>query len=734
MPASRTISKKPARKPPKKAAKKPARKLAAKSTAKGRRPRPPVAEQRPTTRSVHGIELHDEYAWLRADNWQEVLRNPDALPKDIRKLVDAENEYVQGVLGHTKKLQAKIKRELRGRIKEDDAGVPVPDGPFAYFDRYRTGGEHSIFCRKPRQGGDSFGKTQVLLDGDKLAKGKKFFDLGDVMYSPDHKLLAWSYDDKGSEYFTIRVRDIATGKDLPDVVTDTDGDVIWQRDCRAFYYTRFDDTHRPYRIYRHVLGTDSANDVLVFEDADPRYFLTISETQSGRFATIDMNDHDSTEVWLLDLTSAKAKPTLIQKRMRKIQYDVLDWGRSLFILTNADKAEDFKIVEASIEAPGIENWQDVVPHRPGCLVGEFIAFKRHLVRTELEAGLPRIVIRDIRSGREHAIAFEEEAYDLQLDDVAEYDTDVIRFAYSSMTTPWSIYDYNMVTRERVLRKRQKIPSGHDPKKYMSRRIFATSHDGAKVPISVLYAKTTKLDGSAPLVLNAYGAYGESYEASFSTGRFSLVDRGFVVAIAHVRGGTDCGWNWYENGKLAKKANTFHDFVAAAKHLAAEGFTSQGQIVGIGRSAGGLMIGAVANMAPELFAGLIAGVPFVDTLNTMLDDSLPLTPPEWLEWGNPIKSKKQFEAIRAYSPYDNIRSQHYPAILALSGLSDPRVTYWEPMKWVARLRQRMSGGGPILLKTNTDAGHGGAAGRLERLDDIAFEYAFILWCTGSPEAH
>lgn len=694
-----------------------------------RRPRPPLAPALMTRREVHGVTLEDEYAWIRADNWQEVLRDPAVLPKPIRKLIDAENAYVEAVLGHTRKLQTKIRKELRGRIKEDDAGVPVPDGPFAYFEKYRTGGEHPVYCRRPREGG----RMQVLLDGDKLAKGKKFFDQGSVVYSPDHKLLAWSYDDKGSEYFTLRVRDIATGKDLPDIVVDTDGDVIWRQDCKAFYYTLYDSTHRPYRIYRHVLGTDSAQDTLIFEDADPRYFLNISETQSGRFATIDMNDHDSTESWLLDLTKADARPRLIQKRRRKMQYEVLDWGKTLFILTNTDKAEDFKIVEAPIEAPGMENWHDVVPHRPGCLIDEIAVFKRHMVRAELEDGLPRIVIRDIRSGREHAIAFDEEAYDLQIDEVAEYDTDVIRFAYSSMTTPWSVYDYNMVTRERVLRKRQKIPSGHNPKKYVSRRIFATSHDGARVPVSVLYAKDTPLDGSAPLVLNAYGAYGESYEASFSTGRFSLVDRGFVIAIAHVRGGTDCGWDWYEQGKLRRKANTFHDYIAAARHLAAEKFTSIGQIVGIGRSAGGLMIGAAANMAPEIFAGLIAGVPFVDSLNTMLDDTLPLTPPEWLEWGNPMKNAKDFEAIRAYAPYDNVRSQYYPPILALSGLSDPRVTYWEPTKWVARLRARMSGGGPILLKTNTDAGHGGAAGRLERLDDVAFEYAFILWCTGQQEA-
>lgn len=702
-----------------------AKKPPIKAARKTRRPRPPAAAQKTESRTVHGVKIVDEYAWLRAPNWQEVLREPKKLPKDIRKLIDAENKYAADVLADTKRLQSKIKKELRGRIKEDDSEVPVPDGPFAYFERYRTGGEHSIFCRMPREGG----RKQVLLDGDKLAKGKKFFDLGDISYSPDHKLLAWSADEKGSEFFKLRVRDIATGKDLADSIESCDGDAVWRHDSRAFFYTVFDENHRPWRIYRHDLGTKNEDDKLIYEDSDPRYFLNLAETQSGRYATVDIGDHDSSECWLLDLTARDARPTLIQKRRKAVQYECEDWGDKLFIHTNADGADDFKIVEAPISAPQAKNWKDVIPHRAGVLIQEMAVFKRHLVRTELENGSPRIVIREIKSGKEHAIAFDEECYDLQIDSVAEFDTNVIRFAYSSLTTPWSVYDYNMVTRERTLRKRQKIPSGHRPSKYKSERIFATSHDGAKVPVSLLYAKSTKLDGSAPLLLQAYGAYGTHYEASFSANKFSLVDRGFVVAIAHVRGGTDCGWGWYKAGKLAKKANTFHDFVAVGRHLAAQNYTSVGQIVGVGRSAGGLLIGAAANMAPELFAGLVAGVPFVDALNTMLDDTLPLTPPEWLEWGNPATSRKAFDTILAYSPYDNIKAQYYPPMLVLSGLSDPRVTYWEPTKWVARLRNRMSGGGPILLKTNTDAGHGGAGGRLERLDDIAFEYAFILWCTG-----
>ena len=687
--------------------------------------KPPVARKQPRRMRVHGKLLRDDYAWLRADNWQEVLRNAKALPKDIRAYLEAENAYTQAMTAHLKPLQRKLTRELRARIKEDDESVPVKDGPYAYFDKYREGGEHPLVCRKPRVGG----RTTILLDGDKLAKGKKFFDFSSAVHSPDHKLMAWSFDDKGSEYFSIRVRDLATGKDLEDLIPDTDGDATWALDGKSFFYTLLDENHRPYRVCRHDVGTPLGADDVVFEDADPRWMIGVNESQSGRYATIDVSGHDSSEVWLLDLAHPKAKPRLIEKRRKGHEYEAEDHGNLLYILTNADRAEDYKIVTAPISDPSRKNWKDLVPHKRGRMLTGLTLFKRHMVRTELEDGLPRIVIHELRTGEEHSITFNEETYDLDLDEVAEFDTDVIRFAYSSLTTPPEIYDYNMVTRERKLLKRREIPSGHDPSRYISRRIFATSRDGAKVPVSILQAKTTMLDGKAPLVLQAYGAYGNAYEANFGANRFSLVDRGFVFAIAHVRGGTDRGYRWYKNGKMEKKANTFHDFIAAAKCLADENYTSAGQITGIGRSAGGLMIGAVANMAPKLFSTLIAGVPFVDTLNTMLDDTLPLTPPEWNEWGNPARSEKFFEIIRAYSPYDNVKKQNYPAILALGGLSDPRVTYWEPAKWVARLRATRKGGGPVLLKTDMTSGHGGSSGRFERLSEIAFEHAFILWQAG-----
>ena len=685
--------------------------------------KPPIADKRPVATTRHGVKIVDDYAWLRAENWQEVLRDASQLPEEIRSYLDDENTYTNHVLSGTRSLQKKLVREMRGRMVEDDEGVPAEDGPWAYYHRYREGADYPQFCRRPREGG----RGRILLDGDKLADGKKYFDFGDVSHSPNHELLGWSADEAGSEYHTIRVRDLKTGKDLPDTITDTDGDLVWTSNSKAFYYTKLDENCRPLSVYRHRLGTDQAADTLIYREKQTRWHMSLGETQSGRFATIDISDQETSEVRLIDLRKANATAVLIEPRRKKIEYDVEDCGNKLLIITNADRAEDFKIMEAPLTKPGRANWRDVIPYQRGRMITGMSVFKRHMVRTELEDGLPRIIIRELRSGKEHTIAFDEECYDLDLGSVLEFDTDVIRIVYSSLTTPQEIYDYNMKTRDRIVRKRRQIPSGHNPAHYVARRTFATSHDGKKIPVSILHAKKTKIDGTAPLVLNAYGAYGHSYEAAFGANRLSLVDRGFVYAVAHIRGGSDKGRRWYTDGKMNKKKNSFQDFIAAGRHLAAEDYTSEGQIVAIGRSAGGLLMGAVANMAPELFAGVVADVPFVDNINTMCDPNLPLTPPEWLEWGNPIKSAKAFEYMLSYSPYENVAAQRYPAMFIQGGLTDPRVTYWEPAKWTAKLRDRCTGGGPILLYTNMTAGHAGAPGRFESLPDIAMEYAFIIHC-------
>jgi oligopeptidase B len=687
--------------------------------------RPPIAARHPVRNTVHGIERVDDYAWLRADNWQEVMRDPATLAADIRGYLEAENAYTKAEMADTEALQALLFKEMRGRIKEDDSSVPAPDGPFAYATRFLEGAEQPRIVRTPRQGG----AEEVLIDVDALAKGHAYYDLGGADHSPDHALMAWSYDDKGSESYTLKIRDLATGEDLSDEIETTTGGAVWSADSRTLFYTVLDDNHRPCRIYRHRVGTPASEDVLVFEETNPGYFLGIGQTQSARYLVVDSHDHETSELHVIDAEAPEAAPRLIAPRRPAEEYDLDHNGDHFYILTNADGAEDFKIVTAPVSAPGRENWTDLVPHRPGRLILGVTLFKDFMVRLEREGGLPRIVIRALASGEEHAIAFDEEAYSLGLSEGYEFDTTVLRITYSSMTTPLRVYDYDMAARSRVLRKEQEVPSGHDASLYVTRRVFAPAHDGETVPVSLLYRKDTPLDGSAPLLLYGYGSYGITIPASFSTTRLSLVDRGIVYAIAHIRGGKDKGFRWYAEGRREKKENSFRDFIAAGEFLAKEGFTSRGRIVGWGGSAGGMLMGAVANMAPDLFGGIVAEVPFVDVLNTMLDDTLPLTPPEWPEWGNPIASEDAYRTIAAYSPYDNVAAKAYPPILAVGGLTDPRVTYWEPAKWVAKLRASKTDDALLLLKTNMDAGHGGASGRFDSLKESAFATAFVLKVTG-----
>ena len=688
----------------------------------------PVAPRRPHTFTTHGITVADDYAWLKDANWQEVLHDPSVLDGDIRKYLESENAYTESLLGHTGALQKKLVAEMRGRIKEDDSSVPSPDGDYAYFRKFREGGQHELFGRIPRHGG----AEEIVLDGDQLAESCDYFKFGGSRHSPDHKLQAWSADTKGSEYFSLRVRNWASGKDLDDLIEETDGAAVWSKDGRSFFYVTLDDNHRPRQVWRHRLGTKQADDVLVYEEQDTGWFTHLHESTSGRFCVIAGGDHETSEQRLIDLNNPDAPPRVVAAREEGVQYSIADRGDELFILTNADDAIDFKIVTTPLASPERKNWRDLIPHRKGIYILEHDLYAGHLVRLERANALPSIIIRDLTTNEEHAIAFDEAAYSLDAMGSYEFDTTNLRFSYSSMTTPSEVFDYDMATRTRTLRKRQEIPSGHSPTDYVTTRIMAKSHDGAEVPISLLHRRDFIRDGKAPLLLYGYGSYGMAMPASFNANRLSLVDRGFVYAIAHIRGGTDKGWSWYLDGKREKKTNSFDDFAACARALCDAKYTSTRRIVGHGASAGGMLMGAVANRAGELFAGIVAEVPFVDVLNTMLDDSLPLTPPEWPEWGNPAASEKDFRTILSYSPYDNIAAKDYPAILAMGGLTDPRVTYWEPAKWIARLRATMTGGGPVLLRTNMGAGHGGASGRFNRLDEVAIVYAFALWAVGMAE--
>ena len=504
---------------------------------------PPEISARPTNRTIHGIEILDDFAWIRADNWRDVLRDPTTLPGEIRDLLERENAYAATVMAPTAALQKRLVKEMRDRMEDEDAEVPVPDGPFEYYTRFREDGQHELFCRIPRGGGPE----TILLDGDALAKGHEFYEFGDCEPTARHDLLAWTADDKGSELYTIKVRDLETGRDRADTVTRADGSVVWTADSAAFFYVRVDDNHRASSVWLHRLGTHHHEDRAVYDEADPTWFVSVGRSRSGRFAIISIHGHDAAEARVVPLDEPEAEPRLIVARSPGLRYELDHRDDRFIILTNADGAVDFKIVEAPVETPGPEMWRDLVVHRPGRLIVGSAAFARHLVRLEQENCLPQIVIRTFETGVETAVSFPEEAYALGLEEVVEQDTDVMRFSYSSMTTPEEVYDYDMRTGVRTLRKRQEVPSGHDPASYVTRRIFAKAPDGAEVPVSVLHRRGLVLDGSAPLLLYGYGAYGYAIPAAFGTKRLSLVDRGFVYAVAHVRGGTDKGWPGIRTG-------------------------------------------------------------------------------------------------------------------------------------------------------------------------------------------
>ncbi|MBV8839636.1 MAG: S9 family peptidase, partial [Alphaproteobacteria bacterium] len=551
-----------------------------------RLPSAPLAERRPQPTVRHGVTLGDDYAWLRAENWREVMRDPTLLDPAIRAYLEAENAYTKAAFASTEALQERLFAEMKGRIKEDDSTVPSPDGPYAYAMRFREGGQHPILYREPRAGGE----PQTLLDGDALAAGKAYFQLGGSSHSPDHRLLAWSADDKGSEFDTLRVREIASGADLPDTIDDVAGAAIWTADASAFYYVRLDANHRPSRVFRHRLGEAAQSDTLIYEEKDPGFFVSLGRTQSARFAVIGAGDHETSECWLLDLHVADARPVLVALRETSVRYDVdhhpdLSGEETLIIMTNADGAEDFKIVTTPLAQPARAHWRDLVHHRRGVFLLSVTVLADWMIRLEREDGLPRIVVRALRGGEEHTIAFPEEAYSLGASGGYEFSTDTLRFSYSSMTTPSEVWDYDLKRRARTLRKRQEVPSGHDPANYVTRRLFAQAPDGETVPISILHRRDVKADSTAPCLLYGYGAYGYALPAGFSTGCLSLVDRGFVYAIAHVRGGTEKGWHWYQDGKLNKKTNTFTDFIAAGEHLRQQGYAAR--IVAQGGSAGGM---------------------------------------------------------------------------------------------------------------------------------------------------
>jgi oligopeptidase B len=682
-------------------------------------PQPPVAKKIPVVIEQLGRTRTDDYQWMKDDNWQAVLRDPTLIKADVREHLEAENAYREAMMASTVPLQETMFAEMRGRIKEDDSSVPSPDGAWEYYVRYNTGDQHPLYCRRPRGGG----AETVLLDANALAEGKAYSEVSAASHSPDHALFAYAEDAQGSEVHKIYVKDLATGQVLPAVIDSATGDFTFSPDSQWIFWTNRDDNGRPDKIFRRpVRGGDTT---LVYEEEDEGMFIGVGRTADDRFIVIGIQNQETSEVRYIPGNTPTAKPVVLEPRVVATRYDVDHWGDRWVIRTNADDAIDFKIVEAPTDAPAKANWKDLVAHTPGRFIEGLDVTRDHLARQERADANTRIIIRD-RTGAEHEIAVDEPAFALSLAGASEYETTTTRYAYNSPSTPTQTFDYDMVGRKRELRKTQEIPSGHDIADYVVERMNAPAAYGELVPVTVLRRKDTPVDGSAPLLLYGYGSYGIPMPASFSTNRLSLVDRGWIYAIAHIRGGSDKGWGWFLAARRMTKKNTFTDFIAAAEHLIQRNYATAGNIVAQGGSAGGMLVGAVNNMRPDLWAGVIGQVPFVDVINTMSDTSLPLTPPEWPEWGNPIEDAQAYDYMMSYSPYDQVAPMAYPAILATGGLSDPRVTYWEPEKWVAKLRPATTSGKPVLLKINMEAGHGGAAGRFDYLKEVAHDYAFAVW--------
>jgi oligopeptidase B len=690
-------------------------------------PVPPKPPQEPRSITHLGRTRVDDYGWMKDDNWQAVLRDPSQVRTDIRDHLVAENAYLDAVLAKTVPLQGRLFEEMKGRIKEDDSSVPTPDGPFDYFSRYELGAQHPRHVRRPR--GAAEGEV-VLLDEDAEAQGKAYYAVDAAHHSPDHSLYAWAEDDQGSEYHVIKVRDLATGEILPEGPISASGSFAFSPDSQWLYWVWRDPNARPARVYRRPAR--GGDDVVIYEEADEGMFLGVGVTADDSHILIEASNQETSEIWIIPSVTPEATPAVAQPREDGLRYDLDHWSDRWVIRTNADGAVDFALMTSFAPVPDRGTWRSWIPYKAGRLIAGAAPYKDFLIRLERENALDKLVVMS-RDGRERAIDFEEEAYALNLSGGYEYDTPLTRFIYQSPATPRQWVDYDMASGDRTVRKVQEVPSGHDPAAYEVRRLYAKAPDGAEVPITVLMKRGTPLDGSAPLLLYGYGAYGIPETPMFSTARLSLVDRGWIWASAHIRGGSDKGWDWFLQGRKFKKINTFTDFIACAEHLIGQGYGRPARVAAYGGSAGGMLMGAIANMRPDLWGAIIAAVPFVDVLNTMSDTSLPLTPPEWPEWGNPLEDAAAYDYIASYSPYENVAQRPYPPILATGGLSDPRVTWWEPQKWIARLRENTTSGKPVLLRINLEAGHGGASGRFDRLKEIALDYAFAIWAVEGEEA-
>jgi len=670
---------------------------------------PPIAKLVPNVTKIHGDELVDPYHWLRQRDDPEVVA-----------YLEAENRYTEAMMEHTADEQQQLYDEILSRIKETDLTVPVRRGDYFYYSRTEESLQYRIYCRRK---GSLEAVEKVILDVNALAEGHDFFHLGAIAVSPDHRLLAYSVDAVGSEEFTLRVKDLGTGRLLDDEITNVAYTVEWGNDNRTLFYTTRDQAQRPFKVHRHVLGTDPADDLVLYHETDEAFAVYVEKTRSKSYLTILCASSVTTEVRYLAADTPLGDFTLFRPRRHGVEYYLGHHGEYFYIRTN-DGAKNFKLLRTPVAGIAEENWEEVLPHRSDVKLEGVHLFKNHMVVFERRVGIRRMWVRDLVTGKDHRVGFPESVYTLELGSNPEFDTEVFRFEYTSLITPRSVYDYNMRDGRRELLKQIEVLGGYDPSLYFSERIYARAPDGIAVPISLVYRKDLERDGGSPCLLYGYGAYGANIDPSFRSRRLSLLDRGFVFALTHVRGSSTLGEEWRDAGKMLQKRNTFTDFIAAAEHLIDQGYTSADRLAIQGGSAGGLLLGAVLNMRPELFKVAIAQVPFVDVLNTMLDASIPLTVIEYDEWGNPA-DEECYRYIKSYSPYDNVTAQEYPHILITAGLNDSRVQYWEPAKWTARLRALKTDANRLLLKTKMGAGHAGASGRYDALKDVAFEWTFLL---------
>ena len=666
---------------------------------------------------VKNLEFHGD---VRVDNYYWMNNRDDA---EVIDYLNQENEYNQKMTEHTRDFQHRLFEEMKARIKEDDESVPYKLNGYWYLTRFETGKDYPIYSRKK---GELEAPEELLFDVNEMAEGFEYYSLGGLNVSPDNKMVAFGVDTLSRRKYTIQIKDLQTGEIYPDKIENATGGSTWAADNKTLFYTKKDDqTLRSYRIYKHILGTDSAEDELVFEEEDETFNTYVYKSKSKEYIIIGSHSTLTTEYRILKADDPSGEFKVFQPRERGLEYSIAHYEDDFYVMTNKDKATNFRLMKTPVEKTTKENWVDVIPHREDYLLEDIDIFKKYLVVSERHNGLNKIKVIRWDNSEEYYIPFDNETYTAYTSINPSFDTDILRFTYNSMTTPTSVVDFNMETREKTVLKEQAVlDENFDKNNYLSERIWATAKDGTKIPVSLVYKKGTKLDGNSPLLQYAYGSYGSTIDPYFSTVRLSLLDRGFIYAIAHIRGGEYLGRNWYEDGKLFNKMNTFTDYIDVSEYLIQEKYTSAEHLYAMGGSAGGLLMGAVINMAPQLYRGVIAAVPFVDVVTTMLDDSIPLTTGEYDEWGNP-NNKDYYEYMMQYSPYDNVVAQDYPNMLVTTGLHDSQVQYWEPAKWVAKLRELKTDDNLLLFHTNMDAGHGGASGRFEALKEVAEEYAFLL---------